>query len=145
MNNKIGVSTLECGDLSACLEEGKNSVVNITECALNKMCELLFSVQGSQDTVLRIISDKGGCKGIKFDIELNDFLDNKDIVLPYQFKKNNMVIVDKIRAIVVERRSLIHAVGMTIDYISSEIERKFVFIHSEYDACGCGESFDASN
>ncbi len=79
---------------------------------------------------LRVGVKQGGCAG-------------QEYVLSYAEEAGPIdeVITDKGVTILIEPKAVLYLVGTVIDYETTALASKFVFINpNETDACGCGES-----
>ena len=80
---------------------------------------------------LRVSVKGGGCSGLMYDLALE----------PGQKEGDTVVEQDGVR-IIVDPKSKIFLVGMTLDYTSGLNGKGFVFSNpNATGTCGCGESF----
>ncbi len=83
---------------------------------------------------LRVGANKGGCSGWRWELETEALSSQQENDLV--FKSNGIEII-------VNKEMLHNVIGETIiDYTSENIvEQGFVFMRSNGQQCGCGESF----
>lgn len=84
---------------------------------------------------LRVSANKGGCSGWRWELETE--------ALKSQQQENDLVFKSNGIEIIVNKEMLHNVIGETIiDYTSANIvEQGFVFMRSNGQQCGCGESF----
>lgn len=80
---------------------------------------------------IRIGVKTTGCSGLAYVLEFVDSIDEHDEVVDCDDFK-----------VIVDPKSKIYLLGMTIDYKKQGLNEGFEFINpNEKDRCGCGESF----
>lgn len=105
------------------------AVVSLTEAA----AEQVKAIMGRADKPyagLRVGVKQGGCAG-------------QEYVLSYAEEAGPIdeIVTDKGVTILIEPKAVLYLVGTVIDYETTALASKFVFINpNETDACGCGES-----
>ena len=84
---------------------------------------------------LRVSANKGGCSGWRWELE-TEALENQQQENDLVFKSNGIEII-------VNKEMLYNVIGETIIEYTSEniVEQGFVFMRSNGQQCGCGESF----
>lgn len=94
--------------------------------------KLQMQKRGSSDTHIRLGVRSGGCQGFSYVIQFEDITPKeKDAIFP----------IDGI-IVVVDRKSLIHLDGCTLDWEVSLMKQGFKFQNpKEQRSCGCGNSF----
>lgn len=104
--------------------------ISITEKAANAVRESICDAFR-----LRVSANKGGCSGWRWELETES--------LECQNQENDLVFESNSIEIIVDRDLLYNIIGETIiDYTSANIvEQGFVFMRSNGQQCGCGESF----
>ena len=83
---------------------------------------------------LRVSANKGGCSGWRWELETE---------APESQQENDLIFLSNKIEIIVNKEMLHNVIGETIiDYTSANIvEQGFVFMRSNGQQCGCGESF----
>ena len=85
----------------------------------------------SKDMPLRISVKEGGCSGFSYKLDFDD-----------QAKKTDKKFTIKDIHLVVEGKSLLYLMGMTLDFDGGLNGKGFVFSNpNAKDTCGCGFSF----
>ena len=106
-------------------------MIQISQSAVNHITELKSKEKTSQDKALRISVKEGGCSGLSYRLDFDNMKSDKDKVL-----ESNGV------ALVIERKSLLYIMGMTLDYEGGLNGKGFIFSNpNAKDTCGCGISF----
>jgi iron-sulfur cluster assembly protein len=104
-------------------------VVSLTEAAAEQV-KAIMARADKPCVGLRVGVKQGGCAG-------------QEYVLSYaeEIGPIDEVINDKGVTILIEPKAVLYLVGTVIDYETTALASKFVFINpNETDACGCGES-----
>ena len=100
----------------------------VTNTAAKKILELS---KKKEKKMLRISVTGGGCQGFQYNLDMEDKLEKKDIVI----KKNNAVIV-------IDKNSLNLIKGSEIDFVEDLIGSRFKINNPKAtSSCGCGTSF----
>ena len=105
------------------------AVVSLTEAAAEQV-KAIMSRADKPYAGLRVGVKQGGCAG-------------QEYVLSYAEEAGPIdeVITDKGVTILIEPKAVLYLVGTVIDFETTALASKFVFINpNETDACGCGES-----
>ena len=85
----------------------------------------------SRDQPLRISVSEGGCSGFSYKMDFDNSKTEKDKV----FSSNGVQLV-------VEGKSLLYLMGMTLDFEGGLNGKGFVFSNpNAKETCGCGSSF----
>jgi iron-sulfur cluster assembly protein len=109
-------------------------MITITDNAVRAIKDAIVSdPDATEDSYLRVSVKGGGCSGLMYDLALAPESNENDTVLEK----------DGVR-IVIDPKSKIFLVGMTLDYTSGLNGKGFVFSNpNATGTCGCGESFTA--
>lgn len=105
------------------------AVVSLTDAAAEQV-KAIMSRADKPYVGLRVGVKQGGCAG-------------QEYVLSYAEEAGPIdeVISDKGVTILIEPKAVLYLVGTVIDYETTKLASKFVFLNpNETDACGCGES-----
>lgn len=104
--------------------------ITLTESAAQHVNKMLQ--QRGEGLGLRLGTKKSGCTGFAYVVDYADEIHEDDI----KFETLGITVV-------VNKKSLIHLDGMTLDYQkSSVLNQGFDFINPNIqEMCGCGESF----
>ncbi|MCA9519521.1 MAG: iron-sulfur cluster assembly accessory protein [Myxococcales bacterium] len=111
----------------------KRQTFVLTEPAALKVKELLAK-NGKPEFGLRLRVVGGGCSGLSYKMEMEEAPnEERDKV----FEQHGVRVF-------IDRKSLTHLAGMTLDYKDSFEESGFVYINpNATGTCGCGTSFSA--
>ncbi len=108
--------------------------VTISEKAANEMKRVITEQSMSEDTVLRIGVDGGGCSGFQYSLGFDDKSDEAQDLISEQH--GIKVAVDKKSALFLD--------GTTVDFYDGLERRGFTFDNpNATKSCGCGQSFSA--
>jgi len=105
------------------------AVVSLTDAAAEQV-KAIMARADKPYVGLRVGVKQGGCAG-------------QEYVLSYAEEAGPIdeVITDKGVTILIEPKAVLYLVGTVIDYETTKLASKFVFLNpNETDACGCGES-----
>ena len=105
------------------------AVVSLTEAAAEQVKAIMARAEKPY-AGLRVGVKQGGCAG-------------QEYVLSYAEEAGPIdeIVTDKGVTILIEPKAVLYLVGTVIDYESTALASKFVFLNpNETDACGCGES-----
>ena len=109
-----------------------NSLVNITDNALNRAKELLS--QSKNVVGLRVSVSQGGCSGMTYEVSLSEKIKEGDEGI----KKQGINFI-------IDPSAVMFLLGSTIDWKEEKFKRGFTFENpNETARCGCGESFTTS-
>ena len=105
--------------------------LSITEKAAAAVRE---SIDDNESFRLRVSANKGGCSGWRWELE-TETLESQ--------QENDLVFLSSGIEIIVNKEMLYNVIGETIIEYTSEniVEQGFVFMRSNGQQCGCGESF----
>ena len=106
--------------------------ISITERAAAAVRE---STTTDESFRLRVSANKGGCSGWRWELETEARSESQ--------RESDLVFISNEIEIIVDKEMLHNVIGETIiEYTSSNIvEQGFVFMRSNGQQCGCGESF----
>ena len=106
--------------------------ISITEKAAIAVKE---SISDNESFRLRVGANKGGCSGWRWELQTES--------PEYQNQETDLVFNSNGIEIIVNKEMLYNVIGETIiEYKSDNIvEQGFVFMRSNGQQCGCGESF----
>ncbi|MGJ3245902.1 MAG: HesB/IscA family protein [Elainellaceae cyanobacterium] len=106
--------------------------IMITDAALKQVLRLQEN-QGNQDLCLRVGVRQGGCSGMSYTMDFEDFSNVRetDEVFDYQGFK-----------VVCDPKSMLYLYGLMLDYSDAMIGGGFQFTNPNANqTCGCGKSF----
>ena len=107
-------------------------MIKLTETAIQEV-KRIRNKQGDQKQYLRLGVESGGCSGLNYKMSFDDKIGEQDKM--YDF--------DGIK-VVVDIRSLLYLMGMTLDYTGELLGGGFKFTNpNAKKSCGCGHSFSA--
>lgn len=106
-------------------------MIQITEKAAKKI-EVLKSEDGlAEDSFLRVSVEKGGCSGFNYKLDFDSSSQDSDKVFDAHGTK-----------VIVDSKSLLYLMGMTLDYEGGLNGQGFVFNNpNATKKCSCGTSF----
>ena len=105
------------------------AVVSLTEAAATQV-KAIMARADKPYAGLRVGVKQGGCAGQEYVLSYADEIGPID-----------EVVTDKGVTILIEPKAVLYLVGTVIDYETTKLASKFVFMNpNETDACGCGES-----
>ena len=106
-------------------------MIQVSQSAAEHIQELKNKEKVSQGKALRISIKEGGCSGFSYKL---DFDENKSASDKF-FESNGIPLV-------IEGKSLLYIMGMTLDYEGGLNGKGFIFSNpNAKDTCGCGTSF----
>lgn len=112
-------------------ETSSDFTLSLTESAAKRVREIIEQNDLPATAGLRAGATSGGCSGYNYDVRIEDAPDRGDTILE---RHGARVFINSFS------RPLIS--GMTIDWISSMQESRFVFENpNATGTCGCGTSF----
>lgn len=107
-------------------------MIKLTETAIQEV-KRIRNKQGDQNQYLRLGVESGGCSGLNYKMSFDDKIGEQDKL--YDF--------DGIK-VVVDIRSLLYLMGMSLDYTGELLGGGFKFTNpNAKKSCGCGHSFSA--
>jgi iron-sulfur cluster assembly protein len=105
-------------------------MIKVTETAKEKVLKLM-NEEGSENSFIRVGVVGGGCSGLLYNLTFDNKLKEDD----KEFEDNGVKVV-------VDKKSYLYLIGITLDYSGGLNGKGFVFINPNADrTCGCGESF----
>ena len=106
-------------------------MIQITPAAAKEILRIKQK-ENKPDAALRLKVVGGGCSGLSYDLSL-DLPQTADKVFEVEGAK-----------LVVDMKSLLYVMGMTLDFKNTLMERGFKFVNpSAKKSCSCGTSFSA--
>ncbi len=107
-------------------------MIKVSESAKNKIISLLQEEGTSlEESYVRVGVTSGGCSGLNYNLEFSKEQKPED----KEFEDNGVRIV-------VDKKSFLYLVGMTLEYSGGLNGKGFVFNNPNATrTCGCGESF----
>ena len=107
-------------------------MIKVTEQAKNKIASLMQEEGSSiEESFLRVGVTSGGCSGLSYNLEFDK-----------EQKPEDKVYEDNGVRILVDKKSFLYLVGMTLEYSGGLNGKGFVFNNPNASrTCGCGESF----
>jgi iron-sulfur cluster assembly protein len=106
-------------------------MITVTEKAKERIALLKQEENRSAEHNIRVSVKGGGCSGLMYDLGFDDTINPAD-----------QVFEDKGIKILVDKKSLLYLLGMTLDFTDGLNGKGFQFINPNASrTCGCGESF----
>ncbi|HEY4540314.1 MAG TPA: iron-sulfur cluster assembly accessory protein [Faecalibacter sp.] len=107
-------------------------MIKVTEQAKNKIASLMQEEGSSiEESFVRVGVTSGGCSGLSYNLEFDK-----------EQKPEDKVYEDNGVRILVDKKSFLYLVGMTLEYSGGLNGKGFVFNNPNASrTCGCGESF----
>ena len=107
-------------------------MIKVTEQAKNKIASLMQEDGSSiEESFVRVGVTSGGCSGLSYNLEFDK-----------EQKPEDKVYEDNGVRILVDKKSFLYLVGMTLEYSGGLNGKGFVFNNPNASrTCGCGESF----
>ena len=107
-------------------------MIKVSESAKNKIISLLQEEGTSiEESFVRVGVTSGGCSGLSYNLEFDK-----------EQKPEDKVYEDNGVRILVDKKSFLYLVGMTLEYSGGLNGKGFVFNNPNASrTCGCGESF----
>ncbi|RME14624.1 MAG: iron-sulfur cluster insertion protein ErpA [Bdellovibrio sp.] len=104
-------------------------MIQVSPAAAKRIQEL--KKEEGKDLPLRIKVKRGGCSGFSYKLDFDNQVQDKDKT----FESNGVQII-------VDEKSLLYVLGMTLDFEGGLNGQGFVFINpNATKTCGCGSSF----
>lgn len=105
-------------------------MITVTDNA-KKQALRLMDDEGKNGLFIRVGVQGGGCSGLMYQLTF----DNQDLEGDKSFEDNGIKVV-------VDKKSFLYLIGMTLDFSGGLNGKGFVFQNPNADrTCGCGESF----
>ena len=102
-------------------------LVSLTDAAAERVGEIM---QDKGAGYLRVGVSNGGCAGMEY---VMDYVEAPE--------QHDEIVEDNGVKIVVDSKAVLFLLGSTIDFETTTLHEKFVFLNpNQTDACGCGES-----
>jgi iron-sulfur cluster assembly protein len=109
----------------------KSNILTLTPKAIERI-RYLVNQSSSQDNILRVGIEKGGCAGLTYSMDYISEIKEGD----------EIVDQDDIR-IVIDPKAILYLIGTEMDYAEDKFSSGFKFNNpNEVSACGCGESVE---
>lgn len=106
-------------------------MITVTDKAKAQISDLLTKEGRTQNHNVRVSVKGGGCSGLMYDLDFDEAINPAD-----------QVFEDKGVKILVDKKSLLYLLGMTLDFSDGLNGKGFQFINPNASrTCGCGESF----
>lgn len=106
-------------------------MIQISSSAIEHIKELRVKEKVPDEKALRISVKEGGCSGFSYRLDFDEEKTDHDKV----FKSNGIPLI-------IEGKSLLYIMGMTLDYEGGLNGKGFIFSNpNAKDTCGCGISF----
>ncbi len=107
-------------------------MIKVTEQAKNKIASLMQEDGSSiEESFVRVGVTSGGCSGLSYNLEFDK-----------EQKPEDKLYEDNGVKILVDKKSFLYLVGMTLEYSGGLNGKGFVFNNPNASrTCGCGESF----
>lgn len=109
----------------------KSNILTLTPKAIERI-RYLVNQSSSQDNILRVGIEKGGCAGLTYSMDYISEIKEGD----------EIVDQDDIR-VVIDPKAILYLLGTEMDYVEDKFSSGFKFKNpNEVSACGCGESVE---
>jgi iron-sulfur cluster assembly protein len=107
-------------------------MITVTDRAVQAIRDCIAAENKTIDhAVLRVSVKGGGCSGLMYNLTIDDSTTETDTIIQNQDVR-----------IVVDKKSKLFLLGLTLDYTTGLNGKGFVFTNPNAKAtCGCGESF----
>lgn len=106
-------------------------MVQVTESAAKQILRLKTETPNVEDGFLRVKITPGGCSGMSYKLDFDSQVGSDDKVFE---QHGTRVVIDK--------KSFLYVVGMTLDFEGGLNGKGFVFSNPNASkTCGCGSSF----
>ena len=109
-------------------------MICISTSAAKKLEEIRQEESKGKTAFLRIRVKKGGCSGLSYKLEFEEKVEEKEG--DKQFESQSQKII-------VDSKSYLYLIGLTLDYSGGLNGKGFVFSNPNANkSCGCGASFN---
>ena len=109
----------------------KSNILTLTPKAIERI-RYLVNQSSSQDNILRVGIEKGGCAGLTYSMDYVSEIKEGD----------EIVDQDDVR-VVIDPKAILYLLGTEMDYVEDKFSSGFKFNNpNEVSACGCGESVE---
>lgn len=106
-------------------------MIQISESAAKKINAIRLEENRPETDFLRVSVKRGGCSGFSYKLDFDNEMQEKDKTLEAHGAK-----------VVVDSKSLLYLIGMTLDFEGGLNGKGFVFSNpNATKSCGCGASF----
>ena len=106
-------------------------MIKITNKAKEQIKDLIACNDLGEEPFVRIAVKAGGCSGLSYDLSFDNTLNEGD----------EEQVIDNVK-IVIDVRSMLYIINMTLDFSDGINGKGFQFINPNATrTCGCGESF----
>lgn len=107
-----------------------SSIKQLFTISTTALKQINYLLKSNDKQFLKLSLKSGGCSGLSYNLEFSEI--NKKTKL-------DEIVANKI---IVDYKSIIHLVGMHMDYQDDVLNSKFIFINpNSKGECGCGKSF----
>ncbi|MBT4760722.1 MAG: iron-sulfur cluster assembly accessory protein [Bdellovibrionaceae bacterium] len=108
-------------------------MINVSSSAAKKLLQLKEEEERSDDAYLRVYVEKGGCSGFKYKMDFEDG----------ELKEDDKLFQSDNAKVVVDSKSLLYLLGMTLEYEGGLNGKGFIFSNPNANkSCSCGISFN---
>ena len=109
----------------------KSNILTLTPKAIERI-RYLVNQSSSQDNILRVGIEKGGCAGLTYSM---DYIS--------EIKEGDEIVDQDDIKVVVDPKAILYLLGTEMDYVEDKFSSGFKFNNpNEVSACGCGESVE---
>jgi iron-sulfur cluster assembly protein len=106
-------------------------MIQVTDKAKEKLIQLRKEEGHSDEDIVRVAVQGGGCSGLMYQLDFDQ-----------ELKKDDKVFEDQGIKILVDKKSMLYLLGTTLDFSGGLNGKGFQFINPNASrTCGCGESF----
>lgn len=109
----------------------KSNILTLTPKAIERI-RYLVNQSSSQDNILRVGIEKGGCAGLTYSM---DYIS--------EIKEGDEIVDQNDVRVVIDPKAILYLLGTEMDYVEDKFSSGFKFNNpNEVSACGCGESVE---
>ena len=109
----------------------KSNILTLTPKAIERI-RYLVNQSSSQDNILRVGIEKGGCAGLTYSM---DYIS--------EIKEGDEIVDQNDVRVVIDPKAILYLLGTEMDYVEDKFSSGFKFKNpNEVSACGCGESVE---
>jgi iron-sulfur cluster assembly protein len=106
-------------------------MITVSEKAKEKVLDLMKEGNITQDSIIRVGVEGGGCSGLSYKLDFDK-----------EVQPGDQVFEDKGIKIAVDKKSFLYLIGTELDYAGGLNGKGFSFNNPNASrTCGCGESF----
>ncbi|MCI0532290.1 MAG: iron-sulfur cluster assembly accessory protein [candidate division Zixibacteria bacterium] len=107
-------------------------MINISDKAVSEV-KRIMNKENASGKYLRLGVESGGCSGLNYKMSFDQNKGEQDKIFEFDGVK-----------VVVDLRSMLYLMGMTLDYTGELLGGGFKFVNpNAKKSCGCGHSFSA--